>query len=54
MAMSPGANANSLLQAATKHIGTSRTAEFRNQLDAIAKATPSAEQDADWNGRGDG
>lgn len=54
MAMSPGGQANSLYQAAIKHIGTSRTAAFRDQLKAIEQATPSAKKDADWQGRGDG
>jgi len=44
---------NDMLAGAIAHIGTSRTAAFRDQLTAIALATPSAEKDADWNGRGD-
>jgi hypothetical protein len=45
---------NDMLAGAIAHLGTSRTAEFRNQLKAIELATPSAQQDANWNGRGDG
>jgi len=45
---------NDMLAGAIANLGTSsRKAEFRNQLKAIALATPSAEKDADWNGRGD-
>lgn len=43
-----------MFKGAIEHVGPSRTEAFRGQLDAIAKATPSAQQDANWQGRGDG
>jgi hypothetical protein len=45
---------NDMLAGAIAHIGTSRTAAFRDQLKAIEMATPSANKDAEWEGRGDG
>jgi hypothetical protein len=39
---------------ATAHIGSTRDAEFRGQIDSIRRSTPSAAQDANWRGRGDG
>jgi hypothetical protein len=46
---------NEMLEEATRHIGESRDAAFRGQIDAIKSSTPKTpQQDANWQGRGDG